>query len=120
MKKNKASNIKGKVIAKFSDGKPKEIKTYPLEGEIVGYNREYGTPATYLLSYKTVKLDYSECRFSVRGKIIDFKTNSELSFKKSFSTLANAEKYFDSMKKKHPISSIVLVEYHEKEIKAYG
>lgn len=57
--------------------------------------------------------------YIVRGTVFSVQTNTELDFRKDFEEIIDAEKYFDDMKKEHPISEIIMQKEVLRDIKLY-
>lgn len=64
-------------------------------------------------------LNHESVSYIVHGTVFSVETNTRLNFRKDFSAIEDAEKYFEDMKKQHPISEIMMQKQILTDIKMY-
>jgi hypothetical protein len=94
----------------------KNFVTYSnLKGEVVPFKKTCPTSGTTQVFEPSPSTD-----FWVHGRVVDSELSTELEFEKFFTTQKDAEKYFDKMKDKYPMSEVIIQSRTFQEIKIFA
>lgn len=108
---NTTLDEKGVVIAS---------KTHAFPGEVWDGTEFKDLPCKYTWCYLDNTEDVEERPlFTVYGKVVDEIVNTGFDFNKAFSSLTDANYYFDVLKNKHPKAHIYLAKKSFKFIRNY-